>query len=328
MTSLADGGSPPASMGGDSAGGTASGGAPAAPSLWDRLPTTGCGQDPGQPLGQYTRYEIPLDGETLDQPHSHTMREIFVWLPPNYDSNRAYRVIYITVGCQAPDGASAAYPLMDTAQGGEDEAIYVALSLPDPPTNNNCYDNRAGVNSIDWESFDHDHAFVASHFCVDDNRVFTGGYSAGGWISNMYSCYFGGIPDPPRKFAPGFALRGAMGVSGGWVEGNPECNGPVAALWIHDEGDGGANPISGAYAMRDRVLEQNGCQGGSGGPTEVWGADVVVNGTCLKYTACPAEYPVVFCTTQGQGHASQNSNAIRGFNRFMDDLEPENMPAE
>jgi hypothetical protein len=282
------------------------------------LPTTGCTKDPGQPLGEWQVYSVPLTGETLGEPHQHTSREIFVRLPPDYNPATPYRVVYIGVGCSAPDGASAAYPLWDTGQGGDPNAIYVALSLPDPPTNNNCYDNRAGVDSIEWESLDHDHAFVSDKFCIDNNKVFMGGYSSGGWIANMFSCYFGGIPSPPRKFLPNVQLRGAMAVAGCWIEGNPECNGPVGGLWIHDEQDGGANPYSCAQEQKERLLIQNGCVGTE---TEPWGADFFNAGECVKYTGCPAEYPVIFCTTTGRGHGSQNDNAVAGFNRFVSDIE-------
>jgi hypothetical protein len=285
--------------------------------------TTGCGKDPGQALGAWQQYLVPLDGQTLGQPQTtHKNREIFVRLPPNYDSSKPYRIVYIGVGCSSPNGRDSAYPLWDTNQGGDADAIYVGLSLPDPSTNNDCYDNRAGVNSIEWESLDHDHAFVSDKFCIDNDKVYMGGYSSGGWIANMFSCYFGEPPAaPPRKFLPNIALRGVMAVAGCWIDGNPMCNGPVAGLWIHDENDGGANPYSCAVEQKNRLLEQNGCTGGAGGPTEKWGADFFNAGSCVKYTNCPKEYPVIFCTTTGRGHGSQNDNVIPGFNKFVDELE-------
>jgi poly(3-hydroxybutyrate) depolymerase len=283
--------------------------------------TTGCGKDPGQPLGQWKSYDVPLDGQTLGNPHQHTKRTIHVRLPPGYDSAVPSRIVYIGVGCQANDASTASYPLWDAAQGGDPTAIYVAMNLPDPATNNNCYDNRAGVNSIEWESLDHDHAFVSDKFCIDNDRVYMGGYSSGGWIANMFSCYFGQPPATPRKFLPNVALRGVMAVAGCWIDGNPTCNGPVAGIWIHDEGDGGANPYSCAVEQKDRLLMQNGCTGGAAGPTEPWGADFFKSGSCVKYTNCPAQYPVIFCKTTTRGHDPQNNNAIPGFTKFVSDIE-------
>ncbi len=321
MSSAGGGGSPTAGASGTagdtSAAGTGgSGGAMV-------VPTAGCGKDPGQPLGEYQRYLVPLSGETLGAPHQHTEREILVRLPLGYDNTKPYRVVYITVHCGGE--ASSAYPLWDDVQGGDPDAIYVALGLPDPPPSPpslaECTDNRSGIDSIEWESLDHDHAFVSERFCVDNDRVYHGGYECSGSISDMYSCYFGGTPEPPRKFLPNVALRGAMAVSGCGVGEYPACNGPVARLWIHDEADVDPNGFACAQAERDQALAQNGCSGGPDGPTEPWGEDFITDGSCLKYTACPAQYPVVFCATLGRGHSNQPDNALPAFTRFVQEIE-------
>ena len=312
------------SQGGMTGGGVAGatggsgGGGPSGPQK-----TAGCGKDPGQPPGPWQQYVVPLDGQTLGQPQTtHDSREIFVRLPADYDANKPYRIVYIGVGCSSPNGKDSAYPLWETSQGGDADAIYVGLSLPNPSTNNDCYDNRAGINSIEWESLDHDHAFVSDKFCIDNDKVYVSGYSSGGWIANMFSCYFGEPPvSPPRKFLPNVALRGVMSVAGCWIDGNPMCNGPVGGIWIHDENDGGANPYSCAVEQKNRLLEQNGCTGGASGPTEKWGEEFFNAGTCLRYTNCPAAYPVIFCTTTGRGHGSQNDNVIPSFTKFADELE-------
>jgi hypothetical protein len=283
--------------------------------------TLGCGKEPGQALGGWKSYDVPLSGQTLGNPHQHTKRTIHVRLPPDYNPATPYRIVYIGVGCQANDASSAAYKLWEAGMGGDPNAIYVAMNLPDPATNNNCYDNRAGVNSIEWESLDHDHAFVSDKFCIDNNKVYMGGYSSGGWIANMFSCYFGKPPTPPRKFLPNVAIRGVMAVAGCWIDGNPTCNGPVAGIWIHDEGDIGANPYSCAVEQKDRLLAQNGCTGGATGPTEPWGADFFKSGSCVKYKNCPAEYPVIFCSSTTRNHDAQNDNVIPGFKKFVTDVE-------
>jgi hypothetical protein len=95
----------------------------------------------------------------------------------------------------------------------------------------------------------------------------------------------------------------------------------VAGLWIHDEQDMPPNAYSCAVQQRNRLLVQNGCTGGATGPTEKWGADFFTGGECLKYTGCPAQYPVIFCTTKGRPHSAENANAITGFNKLIKDLE-------
>jgi len=300
---------------GGSSGSAGSGGGTGGPK-----PSAGCGKPAIQELGNYVAHTVAITGATLGEPDTHMSREIWVRLPANYDPNTPYRVVYQTVGCGA--SGTSGYPLWEEGQGGDPNAIYVGLSRPDPPPDppsmSTCYDNRGGVDSIEWESLEKDHYFVRDNFCVDENKVYTGGYSSGGWMSNMYGCYFGGI-DPARVFMPDVALRGALAVAGCWIDGNPPCSTqPVARIWVHDELDMAPNAYSCATEQRDRSLGQNGCTGGADGPTEVW---EVPDGECVKYTACPAEYPVIFCTTQGRGHGASNDIAIPEFTKMMQEIE-------
>ena len=60
-------------------------------------------------------------------------------------------------------------------------------------------------------------------------------------------------------------------------------------------------------------MMMNGCVGSA---TEPWGEGLLAE-ICLRYINCPAEYPVIFCTTTGQGHSDQAANAIPGFTQFF-----------
>ena len=241
-------------------------------------------------------------------------RLFWIRVPANYDKNKAYRVVYIGQGCGGGNGRDNTWTLFDESRGGSEQAIYVAMALPPNNPNGACYDNEAGLSSQEWEAFELFHKTVESKYCADNNRVYIAGYSSGGWVANMWGCYFAGIPDPPRKFAPGFRLRGQAAVTGG-LPAIPPCNGPVAAIWIHDAGDT-ANVIAGNYAARDRVLAANGC---AGSPTAPWAP---MSDVCVQYTACPKQYPVVFCTTNGQGHGDQPTRALPAFDKFFDMMDP------
>ncbi len=295
--------------------------------------TAGCGKDPGQPLGEWQRYVVPLDGETLAEPQTAIMeREIFVRLPPDYDSAKSYRVVYLGPGCGG-DG-QAVYSMWNddgdpnTGWDGDPNAIYVGLT-PSGANASGCFDER-GLDSVEWESFDHDHAFVSDRFCIDNRRVYIGGNASGATLANTYSCYFGGIPAAPRKFLPNVALRGAFANDAycgmehiDTVAVNPPCNGPVAGLFVHETNS--YRLISCAYAERDRLLEQNHCEGGAEGPTELWGSDFdfyANSGTvCTKYAACPEAYPVIFCEMPGNSVGSHDQIVIPAFTRFVAELE-------
>ncbi|HVU50161.1 MAG TPA: hypothetical protein VHL80_05725, partial [Polyangia bacterium] len=132
----------------------------------------------------------------------------------------------------------------------------------------------------------------------------------------------------PRKFAREYHIRAQSGISGGEPDNNPPCNGPIAAIWIHDFDDSNAYTANHDIAL-PRVLKMNGCGKKADGsipkpadqPTKPWHDDIMGQGVCLQYTACPTAYPVVFCTTTGQGHADQHERAIPGYNKFWDEME-------
>jgi poly(3-hydroxybutyrate) depolymerase len=261
-------------------------------------------------------------------------RTFWVRVPEDYDSNHRYRVVYIGQGCGGYQVANTStMQLFSAQQGGNEEAIYVALDIPEDAANMDCYDNRDGPSSQEWEAFELFHTVVDSTYCVDNDNIFVSGYSTGGWLSNMWGCYFAGdgqrpwngVPGgaapgadvAPRRFAPRYHIRGQAADSGGEPDNNPPCNGPVAAIWLHDLHD--SNPYSGNHDVAlPRVLRMNGCFSANPNTTP-WHEDVMGKGVCVKYTDCPAEYPVVFCTTVGQGHADEHERAIPGFTLFFDE---------
>jgi hypothetical protein len=221
--------------------------------------------------------------------------------------------------------------------------VYVALSVPDNAANPGCYDNNTGPQSQEWEAFELIHSFVESHYCVDNNRIYVAGYSTGAWLSMMWGCYFGGTPTPPldypdlmagrseRKFAPHWAIRGALSVGGSLPPNQPTpCNGPAAHLWIHDALDR-SSLIATSIAGLELSLKTNGCVGNyQDGPKQAWAPaeniPALAGGICQEYTGCPDEiaqrYPLVFCTTSGEGHTDQAPTAVAAFNQFAQLMDP------
>lgn len=317
------------------------------------VPSTGCGRDlppeqlptvPGARSG-YTEFFVTQTGATLatDQPHSAGERQFFVRVPADYDPNHPYRVVYVLQGCGGlRSGDKSTYPLFDANRGGTEQAVYVAVSVPDNDANPSCYDTERGADSQEWEAFDLIHTFVESHYCVDNDRIFVAGFSSGAYVSNMYGCYFGGIPSPPldepdltagrseRRFAPRWPVRGHAQVSGQVPENQPlACNGPSAGLWMHDVQDH-STPLAGDIAALNLALKTNGCTGNyADGPREPWtppGVDGVLAGVCQRYTGCPADvaarYPLIFCTTQLGAHSDMSPLFIPAFAAFAASMDP------
>jgi poly(3-hydroxybutyrate) depolymerase len=286
----------------------------------------------GTPRG-YKHYTVMGTGATLvgTNPLKAGPRTFWVRVPLDYDPEHAYRVVYIGQGCGGFEIANTStLPLYKEKLGGSEQAIYVALDIPADNVNMNCYDNRDGPASQEWEAFELFHTIVDENYCVDNNRIYATGYSTGGWLANMWGCYFGGdgaqpLSDPkPRRFAPKYHVRAQAAVTGGEPANQPPCNGPVAALWIHDTSDH-ANEISGNIAALKRVGAMNGCDTNYDSTTnqKPWHPEIpLVGEVCKQFTGCPANYPVVFCTTAGLGHADQPERATTAFNLFFNQLEP------
>ena len=116
---------------------------------------------------------------------------------------------------------------------------------------------------------------------------------------------------------PQYHVHGQAVNSGSEPDNNPPCNGPVAAIWLHDLDD--PNPYAETHDVAlPRVLKMNGCY--SANPaTAPWHEDVMGKGVCVQYTDCPAAYPVIFCTTVGQNHSDDHQRAIPGFKLFFDE---------
>ncbi|HMC93963.1 MAG TPA: alpha/beta hydrolase-fold protein [Polyangia bacterium] len=283
---------------------------------------------PGSPKG-YTQFQVMGTGANLTDtpmPAKAGPRTFWVRVPADYDPGKPYRVVYLGAGCGSLYTANTStYPLFQERLGGTEEAIYVAIDIPPDGVNGDCFDNQAGPTSQEWEAFELFHTFVDAHYCVDNDRIYVAGYSTGGWLANMWGCYFAGTPSPPRKFAPHFHLRGEAAVTSGEPANDPPCNGPVAAIWIHDNADAG-NPIMGAYDACARALKMNGCVNASrceavDAQTIPWHHEIPMLDVCEQYSGCPKEYPVVFCKTQGFGHTDQAERVITAFTHFFDDVE-------
>jgi polyhydroxybutyrate depolymerase len=284
------------------------------------LPATQPTTVAGTPKG-YLQYTVQGTGANLTDtatPAKAGPRTFWVRVPADYDPNRAYRVVYVTHGCGGYNAANTStYPLFDESKGGTEQAIYVAVDIPTQMANMDCYDTRDGLASQEWEAFQLFHQVVDANYCVDNNRVFVASYGDDGVsLANTWGCYFAGNPQPPRKFAPNYRIRGQVSLSGGQPPDLPACGGPVAALWIHDTTDVG-DPISTDYDALDRVLKTNGCAGDNhaNSPSAPWDP---MPDVCQQYTSCPPAYPVVFCTTVGFGHSWQPERAIPAFTAFFD----------
>jgi len=255
-------------MSGTGAGGT-TGGAPSA----------GCGKPAGLTSG---RASIDVNG---------TMREYILLVPDNYDPNRPYRLIFgwhQLAGSAESIANRGYYGLEDPSAG---QAILVApegLIVND--RNDRGWADTGGQDVAFYRAM---LARFGSELCIDQNRIFSTGFSYGAMFSFKLAC----LPDSmTRAIAP-------QAGSGACRNGTP----PVAVLGFVGVND---SLLSGHRQAVNTFGEANGC---SGDPIEMpmsWCDGLNSNNlpcVCVQYQNCDAGYPVTSCEYEAGHQFAPNS---------------------
>jgi hypothetical protein len=342
----ANAGTGSAGSAGAGTGGTEAGGSGGVTFTVPRGKSVGCGKQNGafEP-GKYTSKDIEVAGVdpywgTTRKPaagqggYTFTHRHYYVRPPSGYDPNRAYPLVFEGGGCGNTDGTNGSNGngLTDSAKG---DAISIGLSYVYPENAGACFGDEY-ENTYELNYWDSVYAEVTASFCVDLEKVFIGGYSSGAWMSYTIA------------FARGGKVRGMGAGAGGIRENRPTpSNAPFAAMMITGTDDVG-NPVhetkdrtscsgseaegcwkgeiicgfpgaescydTGSAHARDEILKRNGCVGTGTAPYGKWP-------DCVKYTGCPAAFPVVYCMPQG-GHTDGEDRHDPGLWDFWKALPP------
>lgn len=220
---------------------------------------------------------VPLD----DGEHTVTIgereRRYMVRVPEGYSAERAWPVIFALHG----NGGNPGYWDGDSAdrnirEAFGDEAILIIPEAIDNAWRNYDADRSTWPALIEEELafFDATHERMLGAFCVNEDAVFSMGFSGGGSFSGLLGCR--------RDY-----IR-AIGVGGSVIyfddaDGNPEeseCTHTPAA-WITIGQD---ELATGRERFRDFFVDLAGCD-----------AAPAPNADCLEYS-CPDETPVIYCT--------------------------------
>jgi poly(3-hydroxybutyrate) depolymerase len=271
-----------------SAGASGSGGSGGG-TLDDPDPSSGCNMPAGLTSG---RASIDVGG---------TMREYILRVPDNYDSSQPYRLIF---GWH-PWGGSA----QQTEQMGyfglesvsDDQAVLVA------PEGQDFQDNGLGWGNENGEDIDFLHAMLdrfGSGLCIDQNRIFSTGFSFGAMFSFTLAC---SQESRMRAIAP---QAGNATTSGRCGDGTR----PVATMAFIGVDD---SLLSGHRQAVQIFAERNGCSTpGVEMPTS-WCDGLGQNNlpcTCVEYPGCSAGQPVIECEYQaGHTFAPQSGATIWNF---------------
>jgi len=257
---------------------TGSGGAGGAATM-----SAGCGKAPPASA----RFTIDVAG---------TSREYILFVPPNYDQNHPYRLIFTwhplggSAMQTAGSGNSGNYGIRGASNG---DAILVS------PEGTAFSGTSLGWGNTGGKDIDFLKAMLArfkSEMCIDEGRIFSTGFSFGGMMSNAVGC--AGLA---RAIAP---MAGNSQVSG-CVSGTQ----PVAEMGFHGTHDSVVD-ISGGRTARDVFLKRNGCASTSMPMTPTWcdGIDAkYLPCSCVVYDGCAAGYPVTWCEYNADHQIAPNS---------------------
>ncbi len=203
---------------------------------------------------------MPLQLSIQDQIRTYHLR-----VPANYNPERAYPLIFLFHG-YGGNGLSGGLGIDHYAKNN---AIIVGAD----GLNNQW--NQTSTEQ-DLQFFDSMLETITTQYCIDNNRVFSYGFSMGGYFSNLLACERGDV------------LRASASIAGG-PRGN-SCKGKAGAWFLHDSNDEAIH-ISQGIAARDKAIAINGCSQET----------VNVENDCVQYQGC-SDAPVVWCQTTGFGH--------------------------
>ena len=273
----ASGGAP--AMGGSSGGGTSAGGHPGSGGAhaggasgsggtsggggaigMPPSPSAGCNSTTPQMSG---RFNITVSGAS---------REYILKLPDQYDATHPYRLMFGWHGRMYDDnwvadgGAPLTGPFFGVEGMANGSTIFVAPQA-----------SGQGWASSDLAFADAMLAKFEADLCIDKNRVFSAGFSAGAMMTVTLGC------------ARGDVFRGIAVMSGSTQLGCTTGTHPVAYWASHGTMDTTV-PIANGQAARDEFAKRNHCG------TQTMAVDPM---GCTMFLGCDAGYPVTFCTFDG-----------------------------
>jgi poly(3-hydroxybutyrate) depolymerase len=265
------------------AGSTGTGGS--APGGLAKGMSEGCGKAPADPSSKWTMHHITLN-VTTSKAGSWNDRVYYIDIPAGYDPAKPYPILFGGAGCGGAPNTNASTGGFAVLPTNNPNAIQVGLGYL-----GSCF-SQGGADNPELPFFDGALKEIEANYCVDKGKVFVGGYSSGGWLSYMLAFARGGS-----------VVRGISPAAGGIATETgrpPDTKLPLAGLLLTGANDT-ANPATGATGSdvaRDLMLKYNGCTGTDTVPWEI----PCPSCACVRYTGCPAAFPVVRCRPPGQGH--------------------------
>lgn len=250
----------------------------------DPAPSGGCGSPAGLTSG---RASIDVAGKT---------REYILLVPENYDPGRPYRLIFgwHPWGGSAQQIESRGYFGLESVIDGQ--AILVAPEGQDFRGNGLGWGNAGGEDvaflQAMLERFN-------SQLCIDENRIFSTGFSFGAMFSFTLACSQDGRM---RAIAP---QAGNATTSGPCEDGTRS----VATMAFIGTDD---TLLDGHRRAVDILVERNGCSAEAATLQASWCDGLDANNqpcSCVEYPGCKEGYPVISCEYKAGHQFAPNAGA-------------------
>ena len=224
---------------------------------------------------------------------SGATRRYQVRLPDNYDSSRAYPMLFSLHGLNETGDT----PMRQFENVINEEGIEV---FPDG-------EGEQWNYTTDMDFIDALLTELQGEYCVDPARVFAAGFSAGGGGTHAIGCFLG---DRFRGIA---ALAGTGTFT--------ECEGRVAVMQIQGTSDFVAREEA-AAAIREHWIAVNQCEDSDNTQPSAYDR-------CDAFVGCMEDYPTLYCEHSG-GHEwpSWSNPIIWDFFMGLDPIAPGEDPEE
>ena len=213
-------------------------------------------------------------------------RQYKVHVPPGYDRRAPTPVVFCLHGLdQNPVMFCVNGSSMPAKSDAEGFILIMPFGYKNSWNGGACCGNAQSMGLDDVALIRAIFDAVGSHVNIDRGRVFTTGFSNGGYLSYRLAC------DAADLFVA--AAPGSGGAP-------TPCNAtrPVSILDIHGTADNYV-PYNLQKTSLDTLAMKNGCQLATGaGTVPASGGDT----TCVTYAGCPSGVEVTGCTIQGGGH--------------------------
>lgn len=229
---------------------------------------------------------------------SGTSREYILKMPDDYDPKHPYKLIFAfharggNASQVAGSGNNDYYGLVSKAGG---KAIFVSPEGIDAGWRNENGRDIAFVKAM--------LSFFNSKLCIDQQRIFSTGFSFGGMMSDAIGC---AMADVFRAIAP---MSGGIPNAEHPYSGCDQVNMHPIAVWMAHGDNDTVVPLADGKAALDLFVKRSQCQAQT---------SPVMPSPCVAYQGCLPDYPITFCQFSG-GHGVPNfaSAAIWDFfNQF------------